>query len=80
MANTNDKDTRRTEIKRGWMWKPYDFMDLKKGDIFRLFDEDDDPVEIGTPNIATGDAFLNDDEIGSIDCELYEESEDKQYG
>lgn len=73
MANTNDNDARRTEIKRGWMWKPYNFMDLKKGDIFRLFDEGDDPAEIGAPCIALNDAFLNDDQIGTIDCEFYYE-------
>lgn len=70
-----NNDKRRTEIKRGWMWKPYNFMDLKKGDIFRLFDEDDNPIEIGSPYIAIGDAYLNKAKVGSINCETYEEEE-----
>lgn len=70
--NSNDKRlTERLDMK-DLKWKPCDFMDLKKGDIFRLFDDGDDPEETGNPTIATNDVFLNEDKIGSINCEPYE--------
>lgn len=49
---------RRTERLEGNKWKPIPFSEIKKGDTFRLFDDGDDPFEIGKPYEASGDAFL----------------------
>ncbi len=72
-----NNDTRRTERLRKNKWEPCNFMDLKKGDIFRLFDDGENPIEIGQPYIATSDAYLNVDKIGAVKCDFYDMEEGK---
>lgn len=60
-------------------WVPFNFLDLRKGDIFRLFDTGQTIVEVGTPNIALGDTYLadkegTDDKIPTILCDVIEEA------
>jgi hypothetical protein len=56
MSILND---RRCEIlnKEG-SWESYNMANIKIGDIFRLFDDSENPIEIGEPYIATEDVKL----------------------
>lgn len=65
---------RRTELKAGRLWIPYNFMDLKVGDVFKLFDDlGDESVEKGLPNVAVGDAFMKDG-IGIVYSERFKQT------
>jgi hypothetical protein len=67
------EEKRRVEILRNEKWVDYEFMDLKNGDIFRLFESTGEPVDYGRPWIATGSAYSNNG-VGTVDCELWGES------
>lgn len=68
-----DNTERRTERLEGNDWVVCPFMKLKKGDVFRQFDDDDTPIETGDPFIATSDAFFGQNQIGTINCDPYTE-------
>lgn len=57
-------------------WVSISFMELQKGDVFRLFDDmtEPDPIETGDPLVAMGDPYLVHD-IWTIECE--KETNDK---
>jgi len=65
---------RRTERLEGNKWKPIPFSEIKMGDTFRLFDDGDDPFEVGRPYEAGSDAFLNPNGIYAVYVEIYTET------
>jgi len=49
---------RRVEIKRGYYWEDTTFDKIKMNDIFRLYDENCEPiVETGKPTLALSDPY-----------------------
>ncbi len=60
---------RRVEIFFKDSWVPVNFMELKTGDIFRMFDDPGtDAIENGEPLIALGDSYPTHD-VWTIECE-----------
>lgn len=57
---------RKVERLENGEWKPIIFADIKKGDTYRLFDEDPDPIETGEPYIAESDAFLGENNVWTV--------------
>jgi hypothetical protein len=51
---------RKAEKFTGERWEPVVFSDLKRGDIFRLFESDGTPVDGGEACVAHADAVLRD--------------------
>ena len=49
--------SRKAEKFTGERWEPISFETLKKGDIFRLFEEDGTAVDGGRASVALGDAY-----------------------
>jgi len=68
-----NKEERIVERLEGNDWVPCKFMSLKKGDIFKLFDSGEDPIETGNPNIATSDAYIGQNQIWEINCDPFTE-------
>ena len=59
-------------------WTTINFIELQKGDLFRMFDDPaDNPVETGEPYVALGDSYLFNG-VWSIECE--KESEHDKSG
>jgi hypothetical protein len=58
---------RRCEKKIDGIWTPTAFLDLKKGDVFRLFEDDDTLVDGDEETVATGDAYVSDG-VDTIQC------------
>jgi hypothetical protein len=85
---TDPKDTRLCMRCVAWVrngailleqWEPVKMRDLKDGDIFQLFEDDDEttpPIEMELDGVrsafmqATGDGFT-DNGIGAVQCEPY---------
>lgn len=67
------ENLRRVEKRENNEWKQVRMSELKKDDIFRLFDDYDDPVQDGKQNyIATGESFLNDENVWEIEANTIE--------
>lgn len=58
-------DMRKVQIYKNNKWRDIDFMQLKQGDKFRMFEPDGEPVispQSGTSEwITTTDIYLNDE-------------------
>lgn len=62
-------DLRKVDALVGDAWKPIKFVDIRKGDTFRLFDTGMKiKIEDGTPNLALSDPYVKDG-VDTIRCE-----------
>lgn len=61
----NARDYRKRRVER-LEWKSISFSEIKKGDTFRLFDDTDNPIEVGKPYKAENDAYLNENQIWTV--------------
>lgn len=63
---------RKVEVKDNDIWKEVHFSELKKDDIFRMFEPDGEPVKDlnnKTEFLATSDVYINKDSQPAIDIE-----------
>jgi len=60
-------ELRKVEILKGTDWELTKFVDLREGNIFRLFD-DDGKFENGTPTLALSDPYVKEG-VDTIRCE-----------
>lgn len=77
MSEITSKEKRRVElrtiVKDRIVWILYSFEQLKTGDIYRMFDDGENPVEDGEPTVATSDAFAYRD-IGVIYSDRFKQT------
>lgn len=61
-------NNRKAEIKIDGEWREIPFMELKRGDTFRLFEPTGEIVAAGkyTEFVADTDAYLNEEGVGTI--------------
>ena len=53
-------------------WVPVEFSSIKKSDVFRLIDTDENPIETGAPKLALEDAFkMPEIENFGVRCEPF---------
>lgn len=63
-------DIRTVEVNRNGIWKEISFMELNKGDNFRMFESNGDPVIDKNGNTifySTSEPYKNNDSVWSID-------------
>ena len=68
MRNREEQELRRTEVLTHGQWREIHFKDLKKGDIFRLFEKTNEPVDNGEISIAMEDAEFSR-KVYAVHCE-----------